>query len=310
MEKIELGKLVEVNIKKVWGHEQYGFSAWLSQENNIKELSDVLGLSLSDIETEKFVGNFRCDILAKDEGSEKIVLIENQLEPTNHDHLGKIITYASGLNASVVVWIVEKAREEHASAIEWLNEHTDETLDFFLIEVHAYQIGDSKPAPMFKIIEQPNNFSKTTKAASKDGSMNKAMAKRLEFWNMFNDVIDTRGKPFSKRKATTDHWYSVSIGSSKCNISIDLVNRENRVRISLWIYDDKELFDMLFNYKDEIENSLNMNLEWIRNDNKKASNICTYISGLDFDNQSNYKQLMNEIIDMVVKFKNTFKNYL
>ena len=307
---IELGKLKEVNIRKVWGHEQYGFSTWLANENNIKELNEVLGLSLIDIETEKFVGNFRCDILGKDEGTGKIVLIENQLEPSNHDHLGKIITYASGLNAAVVVWIVERAREEHASAIEWLNEHTDENVDFFLIEVHAYQIGDSQPAPFFKIIEQPNNFSKTTRAASKDISVNESMAKRLEFWNIFNEVIEQKGNPFSKRKATTDHWYTVSIGSSKCHISIDLVNRENKIRVNLWIPDDKALFDSLFNHKNEIENSLNLQLEWIRNDNKKASNICTYIYGLDFENQSNYKDLMNKCISMIINFRKVFKQYL
>ena len=78
-----------------------------------------------------------------------MVLIENQLEPTNHDHLGKIITYASGLDAAVVVWIVSSARDEHASAIEWLNKHTDDEISFFLLEVHAYKIGDSEPAPQF-----------------------------------------------------------------------------------------------------------------------------------------------------------------
>ena len=304
---IDLGKLKEINIRKVWGHEQYGFSAWLAEESNMEQLSEILGLSLVDIETEKFVGNFRCDILAKDEGSNKVVLIENQLEPTNHDHLGKVITYASGLNASIVVWIVEKAREEHASAIEWLNEHTDENLDFFLIEIHAYQIGDSKPAPLFKIIEQPNNFSKTTKVASKDSSINETMAKRVDFWNKFNDVIEARNNPFPKRKASTDHWYSVSVGSSKCNISIDLINRENRIRVGFWIVNDKELFDKFYSNKTQIEASLPYKLEWTRNDNKKSSNLCTYVNGLDFDNSTNYKELMNEIINIVIDFKKILK---
>src|SRR5574344_2219892 len=108
---MQLGKLKEINIRKVWGHEQYGFSAWLSSKENINELGDILNLSLTDVETEKFVGNYRCDILCKDEITGKVVLIENQLEPSNHDHLGKIITYASGLDASVIVWIVESVRD-------------------------------------------------------------------------------------------------------------------------------------------------------------------------------------------------------
>ena len=161
---MKLGKLVEVDIRNVWKHEQYDFSKWLASEENINELGDTLNLTLTDVETEKFVGNYRCDILCKDEITGKVVLIENQLEPTNHDHLGKIITYASGLDASVVVWLVASAREEHASAIEWLNKHTDDDVSFFLVEIHAYKIGDSEPAPQFKIIEQPNDFVKSVKA--------------------------------------------------------------------------------------------------------------------------------------------------
>ena len=103
---MKLGKLQEIDIRTVWPHEQYDFSKWLAQDENIQELGDSLNLSLTDVETETSVGNFRCDILAKDELTGKMVLIENQLEATNHDHLGKIITYASGLDAAVVVWIV------------------------------------------------------------------------------------------------------------------------------------------------------------------------------------------------------------
>lgn len=306
---LQLGKLKEISIRKVWGHEQYGFSAWLSKDENIKELGDVLGLSLTNIETEKFVGNYRCDILCKDELTDKIVLIENQLEPTNHDHLGKIITYASGLDASVIVWIVESARDEHASAIEWLNKHTDENVSFFLIEVHAYQIGNSVPAPQFKVIEQPNDFAKTIKAITKNNVVNESMSKRLEFWTLFNEIVEKR-KPFNKRKPTTDHWYSVAIGSSSCHVSIDLINRDNKIRISLWIADNKDFYDELYKNKEIIESKFNYKIEWHRLDNKKASYICTYIDGLDFDNQDNYKALMNESIDKVIDFKKVFKDYI
>lgn len=307
---MELGKLKEVNIRRVWNHEQYDFSKWLAQDENIKELGDVLGLSLINIETEKFVGSYRCDILCKDEFTDKIVLIENQLEPTNHDHLGKIITYSSGLDASVIVWIVESARDEHASAIEWLNKHTDENISFFLIEIHAFQIGDSAPAPQFKIIEQPNDFVKNIKALAKETSFNETMSKRLEFWTLFNEVIDERQRPFNKRKPTTDHWYSVAVGSSRCNISIDLINRENKIRVSLWIPDDKALYDELLTNKDKIEAQCSFKLNWHRLDNKKASYICTYINGLDFDDQSNYTELMNAIIDIVIVIRRAFKGFI
>lgn len=307
---MKLGKLKEVNIRKVWGHEQYGFSSWLSNEENINELGDILGLNLTDIKTEQFVGNFRCDIICKDEITNKVVLIENQLESTNHDHLGKILTYASGLDASVIVWIVETAREEHASAVEWLNKHTDDTVDFFLIEVHAYQIGDSVPAPQFKIIEQPNDFAKTVKSISKSAEVSETTAKRwssrMEFWTMFNDLIDKKGRPFNKHKATTDHWYTVAVGSSQCHISIDLINKENRIRVGLWISNNKELYDDLYAKKHEIESKIPFELIWDRLNSKKASYICTYIPGLDFNNKDNYEELMTQIIDYVAIMKKVF----
>lgn len=307
---MKLGKLVEVDIRNVWKHEQYDFSKWLATEENINELGDTLNLTLTDVETEKFVGNYRCDILCKDEITGKVVLIENQLEPTNHDHLGKIITYASGLDASVVVWLVASAREEHASAIEWLNKHTDDDVSFFLVEIHAYKIGDSEPAPQFKIIEQPNDFVKSVKAISKNSDISDTEKKRLEFWTQFNEVLEERGKPFNRRKATTDHWYNVAMGSSECSISIDLVNKEHKIRVGVWISDNKNLYDNFYNNKDEIEAKCGFSLTWDRLENKKASLACTYINGLDFDNQDNYPVLINEAIDLSIKLRDTFKLYL
>lgn len=307
---MKLEKIKEVDIRKVWAHEQYDFSKWLAAEENIKELGDTLNLALTDVETEKFVGSYRCDIICKDELTGKSVLIENQLEQTNHDHLGKIITYASGLDASVVVWIVAEARQEHASAIEWLNKHTDDDLAFFLIEVHAYTIGESDPAPMFRIIEQPNDFARSVKAVARQGELSDAQIKRQEFWTMFNDVIDQRGKPFNKRKATTDHWYEVAVGSSQCHISIDLVNKEHKIRVGLWITDNKDMFDNMKAHQAEIEGAIGFPLEWDRLDNKKASVICANIPGLDFRRQENYPELMNKAIDMVLAEKKAFVPYI
>lgn len=307
---MKLGKLKELDIRTVWAHEQYNFSKWLANEENIKELGDELNLSLTDVETEKFVGNYRCDILCKDEITGKVVLIENQLEATNHDHLGKIITYASGLDAAVVVWIVASARQEHASAIEWLNKHTSDDLSFFLIEVHAYTIGNSEPAPMFKIIEQPNDFAKSVKAISKNSELSVAQQKRLEFWTQLNEVLEQRGKPFNKRKATTDHWYSVAMGSSECHISMDLVNKEHKIRVGIWIADNKELYDQFYAHKEEIEASCGFELYWDRLDDKKASLACTYIQDLDFDNQDNYPELINKAIDLVLTLKKAFVVFL
>lgn len=307
---MKLGKLKEIDIRKVWAHEQYDFSKWLASESNIQELGEVLNLSLTNVETEKFVGNYRCDILCQDELTGKTVLIENQLEPTNHDHLGKIITYASGLDAAVVVWIVAEAKEEHASAIEWLNKHTDEDVSFFLLEIHAYTIGESLPAPQFHIVQQPNDFAKTAKSLSHKGELNDTQTCRLEFWTKLNDVIDQKGKPFNKRKPSTDHWYSVAVGTSQCHISIELVNKDHKIRIGLWIPDNKELFDTFMEHKTEIEQAVGMGLDWYRLDGKKASVVSIDIPGLNFGKQDNYPELMDEIIEKVLLFKKAFTPYI
>lgn len=306
----KLGKLEEVSVREIWPHEQYNFSKWLAAEENIQELSNVLNLSITDIETEKFVGSYRCDLLGKDELSGKTVLIENQLEPTNHDHLGKIITYASGLDASVIVWIVESARSEHISAVEWLNNHTTDEVAFFLIEVHAYKIGESDPAPYFKIIEQPNDFTRSVKAITHGGELSQTQEYRIDFWNRLNEAIDMKGKPFNKHKATPDHWYTVAVGTSQAYISIDLIQKEHKIRVGLWITDNKELFDSLYDRKDEIEASCGFKLDWERLDTKKASIICTTKKGLDFKKQDNYPELIDWIIETTVTIRDTMRKYI
>lgn len=307
---MNIGKLKEVDIRNLWKHEQYDFSEWLSQSENIKLLDGVLGLTLTDITKEAYVGSYRCDIFAKDESSGIKVIIENQLEASNHDHLGKIITYASGLDAEVIVWIVKQAKEEHRSAIEWLNNNTNSNVNFFLIELHAYTIENSIPAPFFEVIEKPNEFIKNSKINGEQDNLNKSQSERLEFWNRFNEILIDRGKPFNVRKATTDHWYDVALGTSEAHVSINLVNKESVVCIDLYINDNKELFDILHSKKDIIENDLGFKLIWDRLDNGKASRIKYNIKGLNYDNHSNYDELMNKVIDTAVKMRDTFKKYI
>lgn len=307
---MSIGKLKEVDIRELWKHEQYDFSEWLSKKDNIENLNEILGLTLVDISKETYVGAYRCDLFAKDETTGIKVIIENQLEVSNHDHLGKIITYASGLDAKVVVWIVKEAREEHRSAIEWLNNNTNSNVNFFLIEIHAYKIGESDPAPMFQVVEQPNDFIKNNKSTNKDESMNKSQSQRIEFWNQFNNVVIERGKPFNIRKATTDHWYNVAIGTSEAHIDITLVNKDSLIGVELYITDNKELFDKLYERKNEIEQELGFNLDWRRLNNSKASRIVYHIKGLNFDDHSNYNELMNKTIDLAVLMRNVFKKYI
>ncbi len=310
MATMKLGKLEEIDIRDVWGHEQYDFSEWLSKPENLELLNETIGLTLCEVEKEVYVGSYRCDLVGIDETTGDKIIIENQLEASNHDHLGKIITYASGLDAKVIVWIVKEAREEHRSAIEWLNNNTSDKLNFFLIEVHTYKIGDSQCAPKFEIVEKPNGFIKNAKTQSGNGEYNKSQSERVTFWSRFNEIIVQRGKPFNVRKVTTDHWYDVAIGVSNCHVSLTLVNKDSCVGCELYIPDDKALFDRLVLQKDEIEEKLGLKPEWQRLDGKKASRILYRIKGLNFDDHSNYDVLMNEMIDKAVLFSNVFKGYV
>lgn len=305
----EIGRLIEVDVRELWKHEQYDFSNWLAKESNIEYLNEILGLTLIEVDKEINVGPYRCDIVATDETSGLKVIIENQLESTNHDHLGKIITYASGLDAKVIVWIVKEAKEEHRAAIEWLNNYTSSEIDFFLIEIHAYKIGDSYPAPKFEVIEKPNDFLKRSKNKD-DGELNTSQTERLIFWQQFNDRVALKGKPFNIRKPTTDHWYDIAIGTSAAKIAVDLVNKENCIILELYIHSDKDLYDSLYEKKNEIEGETGLTFEWNRLDSKKACRIKHFIYGLDFDNHSNYNQLMDEVIDKAIIMRKVIQKYL
>lgn len=307
---MKLGRLTEVNVRELWPHEQYDFSNWLAKEENIELLSETVGLTLADVNKEVYVGAYRCDLVAKDETTGIKVIIENQLESSDNNHLGQIITYASGLDANVIIWIVKEAREEHKSAVEWLNNNTNKDLNFFLIELHAYKIGDSLAAPKFEIVEKPNDFIKNSKNNTGSGDMNKSQSERLEFWNKFNEVIIERGKPFNIRKATTDHWYNVALGTSEAHISVNLINKESSIVIEVYISDNKEFYDNLYVKKDVIEQELGLSLDWQRLDDKKASRIKYSIPGLSFNDHSNYSDLMNKAIDTVILFRKVFKKHI
>lgn len=162
---INLGTLEEIkDLREIWSHEAHDFTPWLAK--NISILGDEVGIDISIEETESSVGDFNVDIFATDADTGKKIIIENQLEETDHNHLGKLITYASGKSADLVIWLVRKARPEHRAAIEWLNNHTDEGVGFILCEIKVFRIGNSEPAPKFEIIEQPNNWVKEMKKPS------------------------------------------------------------------------------------------------------------------------------------------------
>lgn len=162
MVKLQILKEVK-NLRAVQAHEASDFTPWLSQDDNINILADAVGIDITVDEIESSVGSFNVDISAHETGTDRKIIIENQLEDTDHDHLGKLITYAEGKDADIIIWIVKNAREEHRAAIEWLNNNTDEKIGFFLCEVKLYRIGNSEPAVKFEVIEKPNPWVKEIK---------------------------------------------------------------------------------------------------------------------------------------------------
>ena len=256
---INLGKLKEIkDLRKVWPHEALDFTPWLAEDDNLALLADAVGLEITLDETESSVGDFNVDIYATETGTDRKIIIENQLEDTNHDHLGKLITYASGKSADIIIWVVKRAREEHRAAIEWLNNHTDENIAFFLVEIKLYQIGSSDIAVKFEVVEKPNDW---TKEIKKNISNSPTLQARYDYWVAFNDYAFQKAafsKAFNKRKASTDHWMTLSVGSSACFISLSQIRKYGHVIVEWYISDDKDLYHKFHANKDAIENEIGL----------------------------------------------------
>ena len=303
-----LGTLKKItDLRSIWPHEALNFTPGVAE--NVDLLADAVGLDITVDETESSVGDFNVDIYASETGTDRKIIIENQLEDTDHDHLGKLITYASGKGADVVIWVVKHAREEHKAAVEWLNNHTDDKIGFFLCEIKLFQIGDSQIAPAFTVVERPNDW---TKEIRKTASANSTQQQRLEYWQAFNDYAFTDAnfsRIFNKRKPTTDHWMDFSIGSSACHIAVSQIQKRKAVDVELYINDDKELFKSLFAHKDEIEKNMEMELEWKELPERKASRILIEKT-VDLDDRATWPEQFDYIMDTCIKMKRAFKRYL
>lgn len=245
-----LAKLNKVDLRQAWKHEALDFTNWLSKQENLDLLGEEMEIEIRPIQLEAQVGKFRVDILAEEEGTGRKIVIENQMENTNHDHLGKIITYAAGYDAEIIIWIVKDFREEHRSAIDWLNEHTLEKIGFFLIKIELWQIEGSKPAPKFAIIASPNEWTKVGIVPTP------TKLKQLDFWTKFKDFVSAKDRGIKLQKPLPQHWYNVTLGTVDALVSLTINSKENRIRCSLFIPKNRELFNFLKSKKDEIEGKI------------------------------------------------------
>ena len=301
MSKIAKLQIIE-DLRSVWKHEERDFSQWLIREENLQILAEELGIDIIEPESEVNVGPFSVDIKAETENG-KVVIIENQLEKTDHDHLGKIITYASGLEAEYIVWLVKRAREEHRKAIDWLNENTNSDINFFLSEVKLYKIGDSLPAPKFEIVANPNNWSKSVKTAQKNDLAPREV-KRLDFWQKFIDHTDI----MNGRKPPKSHWFNIYIGSSDYHISF-LTSKQNPkgAAVEFYIKTD-EIYNELLQFESEIKAGIS-NRVWFNN-KPTGGQIIIQTNKSIYDNEKHWPEIFDFYTEYYNKFKDIIPGYI
>ncbi len=305
---MKLAQLKQIDLRKVWQHEALQFTKWLAKNENLSLLSDEVGIEISLIQTEASVGKFYVDILAEEENTGRKIVIENQLESTNHDHLGKLITYASGFDAEIIIWIVKDVRDEHKQAIDWLNEHSDENANFFAIKMEVWQIGDSPYAPKFQVISQPNDWAKAVKKGSSESGLSDVKLMQLEFWTDFRKYGRENNSKLRFRKPFPQHWYDVSIGIPKSHLSLVVDTRNNQMRCEFYIPDDKELYKGFETFAKEINSELECNLEWMFLEGRKASRIRT-VSKANISNSDKWEEYFAWILSKSNDFQRVFTKY-
>ena len=306
---MKLAKLRQVSLREVWKHEALDFTNWLAKEDNLALLSDEIGIEISLIRTEASVGKFNVDVLAEEENTGRKIIIENQLKSTDHDHLGKIITYASGFDASIIIWIVKDIRDEHKQAVDWLNEHTDEQANFFVVKMEVWQIGDSPYAPKFQVISQPNDWAKAIKKTHTKTGLSDIKLMQLDFWTEFKKYGQENNAKLRFRKPFPQHWYDISVGDSRAQLSLVTDTRNNKIRCEFYIPDNKELYLELEKHKSEIASLLDYDLEWMYLEGKKASRVKTTTSA-DISQTDQWESYFSWLLEASVKLQEVFLSFI
>lgn len=305
-----LGRLRSVSLRDVWAHEALDFTQWLAKPENLEQLGDALGIELYEADTEVSVGRFFVDVLATDDLGRKVV-IENQLAATDHDHLGKTITYAAGLGAQVIVWIAETAKEEHQQAVEWLNENTTSDVHVFLVQIEAWRIGDSLPAPRFNPIAKPNDWTKDVRqSAASAAQASEVSVLQREFYERVREYGLVHALHIKRwQTPKTQHWFDVSIGTSQAHVSLTTHSLEKRVAVEIHIPNNKQLFADLLDHRDDIESQLGMTLDWRELPERKACRIVIEHRG-DSADPSQQPELVQWMVATADGFSRVFPGFI
>lgn len=294
MENSELGRLEQVDVRTVWTNEASEFTPWLARQENLDILGETLGLSLETESVEKEVGSFRADIVCTDTGTGSIVLIENQLANTDHDHLGKLLTYAGGLQATTVLWLVTQFRDEHRAALDWLNSITPDDYRFFGLEIELWQIGESPVAPRFNIVSMPNNWSKSVASVTGRTTTSETKLTQLEYWEGLHSVLNALNGPISgNRKPQPQQWMSYAIGRTDFSLNAVMQIWEGYVRVELYISGEgaSHRRAQLEQDKDQIEQELDFELEWgDQSPDARDQRISHYLRGIEPRDKTNWSK--------------------
>ncbi len=298
-----LSKLERVSLREAWKHEAGEFTPWLAETENLNALADALGVSeLVLVSTEHWVGDFKLDILCTD-GDEQVI-IENQLDETDHKHLGQILAYAAGVGAKKVVWVAESFRPEHVAALQFLNENTTESLGFFGVQIELWRIGGSPLAPKFEVVVKPNDWAKMGREQARAVS-SASPTKQLQqkFWTALIERLAKNAPQIRPQKPRPQHWLNNSIGRSGFGLNITANTRDERLGVELWIpgAEAKKHFADLVAQKKGIEEKLGFELDWQELPDAKACRIATWYSHASIEDESRWDEYLNWLTERLVK---------
>lgn len=300
--------LIEVEpLRKAFPNEALHFTTWLAE--HIDALADRLGLELTVVEREKAVGDFSVDLLCEDARGQKVI-VENQLERSDHDHLGKVLTYLVNLEASTAIWISGEPRPEHERVIDWLNESTPADLSFYLVKLEAVRIGDSPFAPLFTVISKPDTQGKLIGEAKKD--MAALYQQRIAFWEELMRRAAARTKLFVNKTVAPSTWMGADAGLP--GVKFVWAIAKNYVHTDLYIQytsdpgeKNKRIFDALYTERDAIEGEFGGPLEWLRYDDNVASIIRIVDKRGGVADPDTWPAVQETMIDTLIRFERVFR---
>ena len=301
-----VGKLRRVPLREVWRHEALDFTRWL--ETNIDVLNEVVGIELTAAERERAAGDFSVDLIAEDAAG-RVVVIENQLERSNHDHLGKVITYVSVLEAEAAVWIVSDPRPEHVTAVSWLNESSG--AEFFLVKAEAVSIGESEPAPLLTLIVGPSE------EAREVGNTKRELAERHDirqrFWSQLLDRAKGRTRLHSGVSPGVDNWIGTGAGISGLAYNYVITQHSGRVELYIDRGDEAQndaAFEHFQGHREEIEASFGGPLDWQPLPGRRGCRINFDVADHGYKDEEDWMSLQEQLIEAMIRLEAALKPFV